>query len=44
MKPDADVISLFERLVMPDYIGSDRVDILMSNTDFGVGGEEDDHE
>lgn len=40
VKPDADVIRDFCEQVMPRYADSDRVDILLENTDFGVGGEE----
>lgn len=36
--PDPRVISDFIREVYPKYIGNGRVDILMENTDFGVGG------
>ena len=38
ISPDGDVINAFVREVMPKYIHSPRVDILMENTDFGVGG------
>lgn len=38
VKPDADVISAFKANVMPLYINDNRVDILIQNTDFGVGG------
>lgn len=38
IKPDYDVIKAFASNVMPDYIASSRVDILIENTDFGVGG------
>lgn len=37
--PDKDVIRLFVEKIMPDHIDSPRVDILIENTDFGVGGE-----
>ena len=37
IKPDADVINLFLREVYPRYRENDRVDILINNTDFGVG-------
>lgn len=37
MKPDRDVIRLFAENLYPVYIGNDRVDILMENTEFGVG-------
>ena len=36
-KPDEDVILYFKKNVMPKYIDDRRVDILMNNTDFGVG-------
>ncbi|ONI43311.1 radical SAM protein [Candidatus Epulonipiscioides gigas] len=38
IKPDPRVIQLFEKFVYPLYIDNDRVDILMENTAFGVGG------
>ena len=39
IKPDPRVIETFRRDVYPRYADNDRVDILMENTDFGVGGE-----
>lgn len=39
VKPDNSVIKVFAEKIAPNYIGNDRVDILMENTDFGVGGE-----
>lgn len=39
LKPDKSVISDFIKYVMPKYINNDRVDILLNNTDFGVGEE-----
>ena len=39
IKPDPRVIDTFRRDVYPRYADNDRVDILMENTDFGVGGE-----
>lgn len=39
VKPDKSVIKVFAEKIAPNYIGNDRVDILMKNTDFGVGGE-----
>lgn len=39
IKPDPDVIKIFRERIYPDYIENERVDILMENTDFGVGGE-----
>ena len=38
VKPDPRVIETFTREVYPKYKGNDRVDILMENTAFGVGG------
>lgn len=38
IKPDPRVIALFQKYLYPDYINNPRVDILMENTDFGVGG------
>jgi hypothetical protein len=40
IQPDEAVIESFVREVYPIYCDNDRVDILLSNTDFGVGGEE----
>ena len=37
LKPDKSVISEFVEYIMPHYIQNDRVDILLNNTDFGVG-------
>ncbi|MEG0899006.1 MAG: radical SAM protein [Oscillospiraceae bacterium] len=37
IKPDSRVISIFQKLVYPTYINNPRVDILIKNTDFGVG-------
>ncbi len=37
VKPDANVIDAFVREVMPHCVDDDRVDILINNTDFGVG-------
>lgn len=37
MKPDAQVIAAFVNDVMPRYANNQRVDILINNTDFGVG-------
>lgn len=37
VKPDRRVIKEFMREVYPRYIENDRVDILLNNTDFGVG-------
>jgi hypothetical protein len=38
IKPDGHVISIFTHEVAPRYVNHPRVDILMENTDFGVGG------
>lgn len=38
--PDKNVINEFIQKVMPEYINNKRVDILLNNTDFGVGGKE----
>ena len=40
LKPDPTVIQTFVTSVMPDYIDNERVDILLNNTDFGVGEAE----
>ncbi len=40
LKPDEAVIEVFRKKIMPKYIGNNRVDILINNTDFGVGGED----
>ena len=37
IRPDRSVIRDFMQYIMPEYIGNDRVDILLNNTDFGVG-------
>jgi len=37
IKPDAEVIEVFKCELYDKYIGNDRVDILMENTEFGVG-------
>lgn len=37
VKPDKEVIDLFLNCIYPDYKDNDRVDILINNTDFGVG-------
>ena len=37
VKPDKAVIEMFMRDVYPRYIDNERVDILVNNTDFGVG-------
>ncbi|MCI9446684.1 MAG: radical SAM protein [Lachnospiraceae bacterium] len=38
IKPDPRVIAIFSRELYPKYIKDSRVDILMENTAFGVGG------
>ncbi len=38
VKPDPAVIAVFVRELYPKYVGDERVDILMENTAFGVGG------
>lgn len=38
IKPDPRVIAAFTKELYPKYINNDRVDILMENTAFGVGG------
>lgn len=42
IKPDFRVREIFAREILPKYEANPRVDILMENTDFGVGGEKDD--
>lgn len=42
IKPDPRVRDRFIKEVYPLYINNPRVDILISNTDFGVGGKKDD--
>jgi len=37
VKPDPQVISLFMRELYPKYKENERIDILVNNTDFGVG-------
>ena len=37
IKPDKKVIEQFVEYVYPLYKDNDRVDILLNNTDFGVG-------
>lgn len=38
IKPDPSVVNLFFKEIYPIYIDHPQVDILLSNTDFGVGG------
>lgn len=37
IKPDADVIRIFKEQLYGKYVANDRIDILMENTEFGVG-------
>lgn len=37
VKPDTELIKQLTKELYPQYINNDRVDILMNNTDFGVG-------
>lgn len=39
VKPDSRVIDIFSEKIYPVYKDNDRIDILLNNTDFGVGGE-----
>ena len=39
VKPDPAVIACFRERIYPQYAKDPRVDILLHNTDFGVGGE-----
>lgn len=39
VRPSSKVRALFLESIYPTYIENDRVDILVNNTDFGVGGE-----
>lgn len=41
IKPNETVKNLFMKEIMPQYIGNERIDILIKNTDFGVGAEEE---
>lgn len=41
IKPDPEVIRQFMEQLYPLYMDHPRVDILLHNTDFGVGGEKD---
>ncbi len=38
IKPDINVLDIFMREIYPIYINNERVDILLENTEFGVGG------
>ena len=44
IRPDQEVILLFVEQIYPKYKENQRVDILLQNTDFGVGGEEKEKE
>lgn len=37
IRPDPEVISIFKKEIYPAYIHHPRVDILLNNTDFGIG-------
>ena len=37
VKPDEQTIEIFKQRIYPKYADNDRVDILLNNTDFGVG-------
>lgn len=39
IKPDKEVIAIFKDKIYSKYINNSRVDILIDNTDFGVGGK-----
>jgi hypothetical protein len=39
VKPDQAVIRIFREKIYPEYKNDPKVDILMENTDFGVGGK-----
>ncbi len=41
IKPDKRVIAVFLNKIFPLYKDNDRVDILLNNTDFGVGSEKE---
>lgn len=41
IKPDPKVIEEFWKYLYPNYINNERIDILMENTAFGVGGMEE---
>lgn len=42
VSPDKNVIKVFMKEVYPKFVGNDRVDILLANTDFGVGENQND--
>jgi hypothetical protein len=37
LQPDKAAVLAFEQRILPDYTANERVDILVNNTDFGVG-------
>ncbi|MFR2565342.1 MAG: radical SAM protein, partial [Anaerovoracaceae bacterium] len=41
MYPDREVLDIFMKNIYPAYRDDPRVDILIENTDFGVGGNND---
>lgn len=44
VKPDPKVISIFKKNIYPAYIHNPRIDILLNNTDFGIGGKASSYE
>ena len=42
VKPDYDLIQQFKEQLYPIYVENERIDILMENTEFGVGGKRED--
>lgn len=38
IQPDKKIIELFQKEIYPVYINHPRIDILLNNTDFGIGG------
>ena len=42
--PDPKVISIFKKYIYPAYIHDPRIDILLNNTDFGIGGKTSSYE
>ncbi|MBQ0079543.1 MAG: radical SAM protein [Eubacterium sp.] len=40
LQPDPEVVRICKEEVIPRYLDNDRVDTLLENTDFGIGGEE----
>lgn len=43
IKPDPNTIKNFKEKIYPIYKDDERVDILLNNTDFGVGGDKNDN-